>query len=73
TKLLMSGDNRYEDYNEPAAMKAYAENLGVPATDIVLDYAGRSTYDTCYRARNIFQVTDPMLVTQQFHLPRALF
>ena len=46
-KLLMSGDNRFADYNEPAAMQAYAMQLGVPEEDIVLDYAGRRTYDTC--------------------------
>jgi SanA protein len=72
-KLLMSGDNRYEDYNEPAAMKEYALSLGVPDEAIVLDYAGRRTYDTCYRARDIFQVESAILVTQQFHLDRALY
>lgn len=72
-KLLMSGDNRFEDYNEPAAMKAYALQLGVPDKDIVLDYAGRRTYDTCYRAREIFAVREAILVTQSFHLPRALY
>ena len=72
-KLLMSGDNRFEDYNEPLAMKNYALDLGVPEADIVLDYAGRRTYDTCYRARDIFQVETAILVTQAFHLPRALY
>jgi len=72
-KLLMSGDNRYENYNEPGAMFNYAVSLGIPAEDIVLDYAGRRTYDTCYRAKVIFGVEDAILVTQQFHLPRALF
>ncbi|MBM3145346.1 MAG: hypothetical protein FJ010_10315 [Chloroflexi bacterium] len=72
-KLLMSGDNRFADYNEPAAMQAYAVELGVPAEDIVLDYAGRRTYDTCYRARQIFAVESAILVTQSFHLPRALY
>ena len=72
-KLLMSGDNRFVDYNEPGAMQAYAISLGVPEEDIVLDYAGRRTYDTCYRARNIFGVSDAILVTQRYHLPRALF
>src|SRR5512137_1403475 len=47
-KLLMSGDNRFVNYNEPAAMKTVAERLGVPAEDVVLDYAGRRTYDSCY-------------------------
>jgi len=72
-KLLMSGDNRFEDYNEPGAMKAYAVGLGVPPEDIVLDYAGRRTYDTCYRARDIFRLNSAILVTQAFHLPRALY
>jgi SanA protein len=71
-KLLMSGDNRFIDYNEPGAMQQYALKLGVPAGDIVLDYAGRRTYDTCYRARAIFGVRQAVVVTQNFHLPRAL-
>ncbi len=72
-KLLMSGDNRFVEYNEPEAMRQYALNLGVPDKDIVLDYAGRRTYDTCYRASAIFKVKLAILVTQAFHLPRALF
>jgi SanA protein len=72
-KLLMSGDNSHNDYNEPAAMRAYAMQLGVSGDDIVLDYAGRRTYDTCYRAREIFRVNEAILVTQNFHLPRALY
>ncbi len=71
-KLLMSGDNRFVDYNEPGAMEKYAIALGVPESDIVLDYAGRRTYDTCYRARHIFAVDEAILVTQSFHMPRAL-
>jgi len=72
-KLLMSGDNSFANYNEPAAMHDYAVSLGVPGKDIVLDYAGRRTYDTCYRAKAIFSVDSALLVTQGFHLPRALF
>jgi SanA protein len=72
-KILMSGDNRFVYYNEPGAMFKYAVSLGVPPEDIVLDYAGRRTYDTCYRARHIFGIHEALLVTQQFHLPRALF
>jgi len=72
-KLLMSGDNRTESYNEPEAMRQYALSLGVPDEAIVLDYAGRRTYDTCYRARKIFGLDQAILVTQKFHLPRALF
>ncbi len=78
-KLLMSGDNRLTalgavsiDYNEPAVMRRTAMQLGVPDQDIVMDYAGRSTYDTCYRARDIFGLSDVVLVTQRFHLDRAI-
>jgi SanA protein len=72
-KILMSGDNRFITYNEPAGMREFAIGLGVPDSDIILDYAGRSTYDTCYRAREIFGLSDVILVTQSFHLPRALY
>jgi SanA protein len=72
-KLLMSGDNRSDNYNEPGAMSQYALSLGIPADAIVLDYAGRRTYDTCYRSKAIFGLNSALLVTQQFHLPRALF
>src|SRR6266498_5900916 len=72
-KLLMSGDNRFVNYNEPESMRQYALTLGMPDSDIVLDYAGRRTYDTCYRAKGIFGVKSAILVTQGFHLPRALF
>jgi SanA protein len=71
-KILMSGDNRFTYYNEPGAMHNYALKLGVPEEAIVLDYAGRRTYDTCYRAQAIFDVKEAVLVTQSFHLPRAL-
>ena len=72
-KILMSGDNRFVNYNEPEAMRQYALDLGIPDSAIVLDYAGRRTYDTCYRANVIFKVDAAILVTQSFHLPRALF
>jgi SanA protein len=72
-KLLLSGDNRAADYNEPAAMMAYALARGVDPADVQPDYAGLRTYDTCYRARHIFGVETAVLVTQEFHLPRALF
>ncbi len=72
-KLLLTGDNRVADYNEPAAMAEYAEARGVPREDLILDYAGRRTYDSCYRAAAIFGVERAILVTQSFHLPRALF
>lgn len=72
-KLLMSGDNSSPFYNEPGAMQEYALSLGIPPEDIVLDYAGRRTYDSCYRARAIFGLDQVIVVTQAFHLPRALF
>jgi len=72
-KLLLSGDNQVVEYNEPEAMRQYAISLGVPEQVIVLDYAGRRTYDTCYRAKVIFGISKALLVTQKFHLPRALF
>jgi SanA protein len=72
-KLLLTGDNRVADYNEPAAMAEYAQARGVPREDLVLDYAGRRTYDSCYRAGVIFGVERAVLVTQAFHLPRAVF
>ena len=72
-KLLVSGDNRFAYYNEPGAMMQYAVQLGVPEKDIVQDFAGRSTYDTCYRAKYIFGVSNAILVTQGYHLPRAIF
>lgn len=72
-KLLMSGDNQLVEYNEPEAMLQYALSLGVPEEAIVVDYAGRRTYDTCYRAKRVFELESALLVTQRFHLPRALF
>jgi SanA protein len=54
-------------------MAAYAQELGVPAADIVLDYAGRRTYDSCYRAKAIFGVEAAVLVTQEFHQTRAVY
>jgi SanA protein len=72
-KLLCSGDNRRIDYNEPQAMKDYAVRLGVPEEDVVLDFAGRRTYDSCYRARAIFGVERLIAVTQQFHTARSVY
>ena len=72
-KIVMSGGNPTEDYNEPQAMIAYAVGQGVPAEALQPDYAGLRTYDTCYRAKAIFQLESALLVTQAFHLPRALF
>ena len=72
-KLLVSGDNRFENYDEPSAMMAYAIQQGVDPDDIQPDFAGRRTYDTCYRAKEIFEIETAVLITQEFHLTRALF
>jgi len=72
-KLLVSGDNSSSDYDEPGAMMAHAIERGVAPEDIQPDYGGRRTYDSCYRAKAIFQVEEALIVTQAFHLPRALF
>lgn len=73
TKLLMTGDNRYHNYNEPIAMKKAAVSLGVPEEDITCDFAGFRTYDSLYRAREIFGIKQAVLVSQRYHLPRAIF
>ena len=72
-KLLLTGDNRFVDYNEPQRMAEYAVMRGVAREDLVLDYAGRRTYDSCYRAKAIFGLEEAVLVSQAYHLPRALF
>ena len=73
TKLLLTGDHGRKDYDEVAAMSAYLLENGVPAAAVTLDHAGFDTYDSCYRARAIFGVTDAVLITQRYHMPRALF
>lgn len=72
-KLLVSGDNSDPYHDETKAMRRYAIDRGLPVKDVVGDYAGLSTYDSCFRAREIFGVQRATLVTQDFHLPRALF
>lgn len=72
-KILVSGDNGQIEYNEVGAMKDYLLNKGVPGEDIFMDHAGFDTYDTMYRAKAIFQVEDAIIVTQNFHLPRAIY
>jgi vancomycin permeability regulator SanA len=72
-KLLMTGDNSTISYNEVVAMKRYAHNLGVPTRDITLDYAGFSTYESCYRAHRVFDVHRAVVITQNYHLPRAVY
>ncbi len=72
-KILMSGDNSSIYYNEPGAMTNYAIEQGIPESDIVQDYAGRRTYDTCYRAKEIFGLDSVIVTTQQYHLSRMVF
>lgn len=71
--LLMSGTAWSENYDEPAAMKEYALLLGVPESAILLDPAGTRTLETCRQALDKFDVHEAIIVTQQFHLPRALY
>lgn len=71
--ILVSGDNRFHDYNEPKVMSDYLTKKGIPQDKIILDYAGRRTYDTCARANEIWGIDDAILVTQGYHLYRALF
>ena len=73
TKMLMSGDHGRVEYDEVRAMKNYAISKGVPSEDIFMDHAGFSTYETMYRAKAIFEVNDAIVVTQEYHLPRALY
>jgi vancomycin permeability regulator SanA len=70
--LLVSGDNSRSHYNEPLVMRDYLIGLGIPRDRIVLDYAGFDTWDTCVRAKKVFGVDRAILITQRFHLPRAL-
>lgn len=72
-KLLLSGDHGQTNYDEVNNMRRYAISKGVPEEDIFMDHAGFSTYDSMYRARDIFLVNKAVIVTQEFHLPRALF
>jgi len=72
SRLIMSGGPASERYDEPGAMMSYAVDRGVDPADITTDHGGLRTYDTCYRARYVFDVRDAVLVTQAFHLPRAL-
>ena len=72
-KILMSGDHGRENYNEVAVMRQYAIDRGVPSEDIFMDHAGFSTYETMYRAKAIFGVDSAVIVTQEYHLYRALY
>ena len=71
-RLLMSGTRSGDSYDEPAAMRDLAIELGVPEQAIELDGGGTRTFATCQRAMQLHGVTDALLVSQRFHLPRAL-
>lgn len=72
-KILVSGDNRFENYNEPEVMYQFLVDQGIPTENIVRDYAGRRTYDTCMRAKTLWGVDHALLISQGYHLPRAIF
>lgn len=72
-KIIMSGDNGTESYNECWAMKQYAISQGVPSEDVFCDHAGFSTYETMYRARHVFGADRVVIATQTYHLYRAIY
>lgn len=72
-KLLMSGDHGTDGYDEVDAMKRFAVEAGAPSRDVFMDHAGFSTYETIYRAKEIFEADRILIVTQQYHLYRALY
>ncbi len=72
-QFLLSGDNRKDDYDEVTAMKNYLLERNVPEVHILTDPAGIDTYDSMYRSNAVFNVKNAIVVTQNFHLPRALF
>ena len=73
-KIIMSGDHGKEEYDEVNVMKNYViENGNIPSEDIFMDHAGFSTYESIYRAKEIFNVKKIIIVTQKYHLYRALY
>lgn len=72
-KLLMSGDHGTAGYDEVNAMKGYAVDAGVPSEDVFMDHAGFSTYETVYRAKAVFEAKKVVIVTQRYHLYRAVY
>lgn len=72
-KLLMSGDHGRTDYDEVDAMKQYAVNAGIDPSDVFMDHAGFSTYESIYRAKAVFGAKKILIVTQEYHLYRALY
>ena len=72
-KLLMSGDHGREDYDEVGTMKQYAIGAGIPSEDIFMDHAGFSTYESVYRAKEIFEADKIIIITQEYHLYRVVY
>lgn len=72
-KIIMSGDHGQTEYDEVNTMKQYAIDAGIPSEDIFMDHAGFSTYESIYRAKEIFQADNIVVVTQEYHLYRALY
>ncbi len=72
-RILVSGDNRHPSYNEPKAMHEYLITHAVAPQHVIIDYGGRSTYETCLRAREVFGLNRVVLVSQSYHLPRSLY
>ncbi|MDD2234278.1 MAG: ElyC/SanA/YdcF family protein [Desulfitobacteriaceae bacterium] len=72
-KILVSGDHGQKDYDEVNAMKSFLKDRGVPGQDVFMDHAGFSTYESVYRARDVFKVQRVIIVTQEYHLMRAVF
>ena len=73
SKLIMSGDHGTDDYDEVNVMKSYAIERGVLSEDVFMDHAGFSTYESIYRARDVFEAKKIVIVTQSYHLYRALY
>lgn len=72
-KLLLTGDHGRKDYDEVNAMKKYALNKGAQESDIFMDHAGFSTYESLYRAKDVFGAKKIIIVTQKYHLTRAVY
>lgn len=72
-KLIMSGDHGQHGYDEVSVMKKYALEKKIPSSDVFMDHAGFSTYESVYRAKEIFQAKKVIIVTQEYHLYRALY
>lgn len=73
SKIIMSGDHGKADYDEVNIMKEYAIEQGVASEDIFMDHAGFSTYESVYRAKEVFEANKIVIVTQKYHLYRALY